>query len=351
MAFDFLLYGSYGYTGGLIAELAVEGGLRPLLAGRDPVRLSAQAQKLGLEYRAFGLEDKATLEGTLKETPVVMHCAGPYRHTYQPVVEACLATGTHYVDLTGELVVFEALAALDGSARAAGVMLLPGAGFDVVPSDCLAAHLKQRLPTARRLELAIMALGSKASHGTMLSAVESLPRQGLVLKDGKLVRVPLGWKTRRVDFGKGAVRVVCLPVADVFTAYHSTGIPNIETYYSMPPLVASLFPLIRILNHGLGWRPLKGLLRNAVRLLPSGTTAQKRTLRRCQIWGEVSDEHNRHAVARLETPEAYQLTAQTALGVVQKILAGDVHPGFQTPARAYGPDFILEFAGVRQEDL
>jgi short subunit dehydrogenase-like uncharacterized protein len=267
------------------------------------------------------------------------------------VVEACLASGTHYVDLTGELTVFEALAELDERSRSASVMVLPGAGFDVVPSDCLAAHLKQRLPTARRLELAIQALESGASHGTMLSAVESLPRQGTIRRDGELVSVPLGWKSRRVDFGNGAVRVVCLPVADVFSAYHSTGIPNIETYFSMPPLVASLFPLVRLLNRGLGWRPLKGLLRKVVRLLPSGTTAQKRALGRCQIWGEVSDEHNRHVAARLDTPEAYDLTAQVSLGVMQKILKGEAPPGYQTPASAYGPDFILEFSGVAREDL
>ena len=154
MPADFLLYGSYGYTGRLIAERARELGLTPLLAGRDGAAHAAQGEELGLPVRAFALDDRAALDAALRETPVVLHAAGPFSRTAAPMAEACLRSGRHYLDITGEIAVFEALAARDRQARDAGVMLLPGVGFDVVPSDCLAVHLKRRLPGATQLTLA-----------------------------------------------------------------------------------------------------------------------------------------------------------------------------------------------------
>ena len=144
MRADFLLYGSYGYTGRLIADRALEQGLRPLLAGRDVAALAAQAAELGLEFRAFSLDDTAALDAAVRAVPVVLHAAGPFAHTAAPMAQACIRAGVHYLDITGEIAVFEAMAALDGAARASGVMLMPGAGFDVVPTDCLAAHLARR---------------------------------------------------------------------------------------------------------------------------------------------------------------------------------------------------------------
>src|SRR4051812_44120316 len=134
MPADFLLYGSYGYTGRLIATRALEMGLRPLLAGRDAGKVRAHAAELGLEHRAFALDDTAAAHAALGEAPVVLHAAGPFARTAAPMAQACLRTKTHYLDITGELAVFEAMAELGARALDAGVMLLPGAGFDVVPS-------------------------------------------------------------------------------------------------------------------------------------------------------------------------------------------------------------------------
>ncbi len=175
MTTPFLLYGSYGYSGALIADLAVRNGMRPILAGRNAVRLKAQAETLGLEHRPISLDDFTSLEAALKEVPLVLHCAGPFSHTFKPMVDACLRTGRHYLDITGEIAVFEALAARDAEAQQEGVMLLPGVGFEVVPSDCLVAHLKQRLPEATHLTLAIGSLGGGLSHGTTLTSIEGLP--------------------------------------------------------------------------------------------------------------------------------------------------------------------------------
>ena len=215
----YLIYGAYGYTGALIARAAVEQGLTPTLAGRDDDRLRALADELDLPRRPFSLTSAADIDTALEDMTCVLHCAGPFAHTAAPMVEGCLRTNTHYLDITGEIEVFETLAALDDQAQEMEVMLLPGVGFDVVPSDGLAAHLHRRLPSAEQLELAIFNRGGGISRGTATSAIEHIGRGGLIRRDGKIQQVPLGWRTRTVDFGTGPVEVTAMPWGDVATAY------------------------------------------------------------------------------------------------------------------------------------
>ncbi len=331
MTTQFLLYGSYGYTGALIADLAVKRGMRPILSGRDANRLKVQADALELEHRPVSLDDPGSIEVALKDVPLVLNCAGPFHRTFQPITEACLRTGKHYLDITGEIMVFEALAARSVEAREVGVMLLPGVGFDVVPSDCLAVHLKQRLPEATHLTLALNWSGGGTSHGTLLTAIEGLPEQGVVRKDGKLVQVALPGKTRKVDFGRGPRMAMNIPWGDVSTAYHSTGIPNIETYMVFPKnymIIARLLsPFI-----GMAGKPfIQQLLRNIVMKSPPGPSEEARQRGRSRLWGEASDDFGVHVVSRMETPEGYALTIETALAVVRRALDGDFRPGFQTP--------------------
>src|SRR5512134_2190762 len=148
---NFLIYGSYGYTGQLIVERALKVGLRPILAGRSEKKLRAQAEQTSLDCRAFSLNDTAKLDSALLEVDAVLHCAGPFVHTFRQMAEACLRTRRHYVDISGEIEGFEALAAMGEEAKRAGVMLLPGGGFDVVPSDCLSAYVAGKLPSATHL--------------------------------------------------------------------------------------------------------------------------------------------------------------------------------------------------------
>lgn len=216
----FLLYGSYGYTGELILEEALSRGLKPILAGRDSAKVAAQADALELEHRTFELSDSAALEAALKDVPVVLHAAGPFSQTWTPMVEACLKTGTHYLDITGEIAVFEQIAKRDNAAKAAGVMLLPGTGFDVVPSDYLAAHLKGLLPDATQLRLAFQGLG-KVSRGTRRTALESFGTGGAVRHGGEIGRVPAAYKTRDIDFGLGPVTAVTIPWGDVAPGFQT----------------------------------------------------------------------------------------------------------------------------------
>lgn len=351
MSDNFLIYGSYGYTGDLIAREAVARGLRPILAGRDPQRLARQAAELGLQHVAFSLDDRATMDLALQQARVVLHCAGPFSRTTQPMVDGCLRSRVHYLDITGEIAVFEALAGRGAEAQAAGVMLLPGAGFDVVPSDCLAAHLKRRLPTADRLALGIRGLGSGLSRGTATTGVESIGLATWVRRDGTLLAVPAGSLARQINYGRGLEASVAIGWGDVSTAYYSTGIPNIEVYFAFPRAVRWGLRGTRYLNPLLRSRPAQRALKAAIQRPPPGPTAEQRARGRSLLWGEVLDPAGQRRVSRLSTLEGYSLTVLSALAIVDKALAGQVKPGFQTPSLAYGPDLVLELPGVAREDI
>ena len=132
-----LIYGATGYTGKLIAKTAVDRGARPILAGRNLEKVRAVAEPLGLAALAFDLRDPGRIDAAIKDVSVVLNVAGPFSATSRPMADACLRNHVHYLDITGEIDVFEALAARDAEAKSRGVMLLSGVGFDVVPSDCL----------------------------------------------------------------------------------------------------------------------------------------------------------------------------------------------------------------------
>ncbi|MDT5062367.1 MAG: hypothetical protein QOH63_2826 [Acidobacteriota bacterium] len=350
MSLNFLLYGANGYTGKLIAQQACERGLRPIIAGRDRVTIEHLARELNLEHRVFALDDKAAMDAALSEVAVVLHCAGPFSRTSKPMADACLRTKTHYLDITGEATVIETLAARDTEARSAGVMLMPCVGFDVVPSDCLAAHLKRRLPEAVKLALAIQGMG-RISRGTATTMVENINRGGLIRRGGKLTGVPAAWKTREIDFGRGPITATTIPWGDVASAFYSTGIPNIEVYAAIPASVRRMMKLSRAFGWLLGSQAVQRFLKKRIKAQPPGPDEKERERGKSFVWGEVLDDSGKRAVSRLSGPEGYKLTALTSLAIVGHVLAGNISTGFQTPSKAYGADLILEIEGVVREDL
>jgi short subunit dehydrogenase-like uncharacterized protein len=237
------------------------------------------------------------------------------------MAECCIRTGAHYTDITGEMSVYEGLWELDQTARRAGVMLMPSVGYDVVPSDCLAAHLKRRLPTATHLALGFQPTGG-FSRGSALTAVEVGRQPGVVRRDGELTPVPAAWKTRTIDFGAGPAQAVTIPWGDVFTAYHTTGIPNIETYIAMPDMGRSLLKVTErlggVFRSAMGRKALRAL----VGLLPEGPDEAALESGAVFLWGEVTDDNGRRAVSRMRTPHSSTVTALAALAVVRHVLAG-----------------------------
>ncbi len=347
----FLVYGSYGYTGNLIVEQAVKAGLKPLLAGRDENQLRAQAEKFGLEFRAFSIEDTAALDSALLEVDAVLHCAGPFVLTFRQMAEACIRTGRHYVDISGEIEGFEALASMDEEAKRAGVMLLPGGGFDVVPSDCLIAHVAGKLASATHVKLYIKSIGSGVSRGTARSGIENSHRQGRIRRDGKIVGVPNVWGIKDVDFGRGPTRLVSMGWGDVSTAFHSTGIPNVTVYMGFPAVMVSMMRLTRFIGPLLYTRTARNFIKWIIgKFFAPGPSRKQNENGFSLLIAEVTDGKN-IVHAKLKTPEAYYLTSLTSLEIIKNILGNNYKAGFQTPSKVYGADFILKFAGVEREDL
>lgn len=350
---QFLLYGANGFTAGLIIALAADWGLQPVLAGRNETKIKALAQQHGLPYRVADLEDAEAVDAMLQNMSVVLHCAGPFSQTALSMQLACLRTGTHYLDITGEIAVFEKGAALHAEAVKQNIMIMSGVGFDVVPTDCMALYLKQQLPGASHLQLAFLTAGGGVSHGTAATALENLGAGGLVRENGKLKEVPMAHKTVQVPFtDKKQVTCMAIPWGDLSTAFYTTGIPNIETFMAASPGTIRLAKLSNYINWLIGSNWFKRLIKKRIDRSVTGPGEAKRKTARVYIWGKAWNNDSGETVqARLTGPEGYSLTTLAALAITRKVIDGAWQPGFQTPAGLYGPNLILELEGTDRYDI
>ncbi len=347
---QFLLYGANGYTARLIIDRAASFGLTPVLAGRSEEKLRSLAEKHGLGYRVANLDNTAELDKVLLDMPVVLNCAGPFSKTAALMERACLRTGTHYLDITGEVAVFEQGQERDADAKARNLMLMSGVGFDVVPTDCMARYLHDRMPDATHLQLAFMNDGGGLSHGTAQTALEGMGNGGLIRQNGVLKNVPNAHKTISVDFGTGQPQpCMSIPWGDLSTAYQTTGIPNIETFIGSSARRITLAKWGSKLSGLLSLKPVQSFLSGQITSRIAGPDEVTRQRARTHIWGRAWNAENRTIEARLHAPEGYTLTAETALLITKKVLDGNWKPGFQTPAGLYGADLILEIPGVTRE--
>ncbi len=310
-----------------------------MLAGRDAAKIEPLAKELNCEYRVFGLDSAAETAAALQGLAAVLHCAGPFSATAEPMMEACLAAGVHYLDITGEIEVIESARGRHDRARAAGISILPAVGMDVVPSDCLAARLAETLPQSVRLELAFGGMSS-VSHGTAATIWENIGLGGRIRQDGRIVRVPAAWKVQQIPFPSGPQWAMTIPWGDIASAFHTTGIPNIEVYAAVPPKQLTVLRRFRWLARLAGIGVVQSLGRRWIDRRIQGPGEAELTRGRTEFWGRVTDEAGRIAEATLETPNGYTLTVQTSLAILQQVLAGRVPTGFSTPASALGGQFI-----------
>ncbi len=338
-----MLYGCNGYTGELIAAAAAAAGERPILAGRRADAVAAVAGRFGCEHRVFALDDPAAIARELAGVDALVLAAGPFSRTSAVTVEACLRARVHYLDITGEVAVFEAAQRRDAEARAAGVVVLPGVGFDVVPSDCLARSLAEALPGAVSLELAFHSRGG-ASRGTLKTMVEGAAST-LLRREGVLRPIRTGSLKMRVPFRDRPRTAAAITWGDLSTAYWSTGIPSITTYMAVSPGAARALALVGWLRPLVGspWvvRALQGLVERGA----AGPDAEVRARSRALLWGRVRDAAGRERTGSAETPEGYDFTAGAAVECVRRVLRGGCAAGYQSPATAFGAGFLAELPG------
>jgi short subunit dehydrogenase-like uncharacterized protein len=336
---DWMIYGANGYTGALIAREAAKRGLDPVLAGRTASSIAPLATSLGLAHRVFPVA-APRLEGMR----LVLNCAGPFSATAAPMMRACILAGAHYLDITGEIDVFEHAQTVSGAARAGGVVVCPGVGFDVIPTDCVARALAEALPDATHLALGFET-SAAMSAGTAKTSVEGFAQGGRVRRNGKIVWAPMGLQTRKIDFGCGERTAIAFPWGDVSTAYYTTGIKNIEVYLAVPPALLWGARLSNVLAPALGL----GLVQRELKKRASaviGPTERERAATPCFVWGEARNDAGTVRTARLRTANGYDVTVHGALAVVAHVLGrNDIKPGTTTPALLCGSALVTELPG------
>jgi len=340
-----MIYGANGYTGRLIVKEAQKRGMQPILAGRNREAIEAMFAETGFEVRVFDLDDRAATIKGLQGVSIVLHCAGPFSSTSQQMIEACLETHCHYLDITGEISVFANAHRQSDEARHADIVLIPGVGFDVVPSDCLAATLVNLLPAATSLALAFKSGGSM-SPGTVKTSIEGLAGGGCIREDGKLKWVPLAWKSREIRFPSGKRFAMTIPWGDVFTAYISTGVPDIEVYMAASPSTVLRMKRMQMMKPLLSMQWVQNMMKRRVEKSVTGPAAVERANSRMELWGEVKSADGRSVSATMTTPDGYDVTVTASLGIVEFLLKNDAEGGFYTPSLLMGADYAASLPGI-----
>lgn len=344
---NFLLYGANGYTGKLVIETALKKGLKPVIAGRNKQTIAELAAKYHLDFKVFDLSDIEKIVSQISGFGVVLNCAGPFSRTVKPMVKACLKAGVHYLDITGEIEVFEWVKAQDSKAKEKNVILMSGVGFDVVPTDCMADCLHRKMPDATQLQLAFTSLGGSISHGTVTTLLENLGKPGAVRANHKITPVPLGHKGMTVDFGRRKVFCMTIPWGDVSTAHHTTNIPNIEAYTGAPKQAYYMLKLQALTNPILRTAFVKKKLQDYVDKNIYGPTPEQNEKGLSMVWGKVTNKDGKSIEGRLETPEGYKLTAEASIVITQKVLSGSFPGGYHTPAGLFGFELLNEIEGCK----
>ncbi|MHB8595527.1 MAG: saccharopine dehydrogenase family protein [Ktedonobacteraceae bacterium] len=340
-----MIYGATGATGTLIAEEAICRGHQPVLAGRSAETLASLGKRLGLPWMTVGLDEPGRLEQAVSEVDAVLNAAGPFIATAPPLVQACLAAGTHYLDIAGEIPVLQHLFARDQAARERNITLIGGVGFGVVASNGLAKYVADQLPGATTLELAVKADNQRTSQGATKSVLAALAGGGYVYRESRFVPFRLGKGLKALRFPDGTFDILPVPSGDLEAAYRATGIPNITAFLPFRRSAAFLLPFMQ---WGLSLRPIRGRLEAVVE--KRGTRqreSQAGGQRTSYAWARAMNQNGQQVEAWLELGEGYHFTAASSVQAVEQVLRD--HPsGALTPAQAFGADFVLNIEGVRR---
>jgi len=350
---ELMIYGANGYSAEIILKEAIKNGLKPIVAGRNEKKILEVAKKYNLPHRVFSLDNKEQTIKSLTGISAVINCAGPFLNTFSPMVKACVDVGVDYLDISGELLIFEEAAARTEEFIKAGITVMPGVGFDIVPSDCLSVHLKNRLPDATKLKLSFNIFDhqlGRISRGTNATFMKYLGKGNLVRKNGSIITTTSGFDSYKENFNGKHLRVTGLPWGDISTAYHSTGIPNITAFMDLPLLSITTMKLSNLFPSFWQSSFMQSILAKIVLLMPEHPTEEMSNTCKSHIVGEVSNENNEVVRSMLEVPEVYRYTGICAIAVIKK-LSTERKVGFQTAGILLGADFILGLEGTKRTDL
>ena len=344
-----LLYGATGFSGGAIARRLRDQGRTPIVAGRDGGRIRAVAESLNAPWRGFDLADRPALDAALADVSLVLHAAGPFVQTAPPMIDACIRGGAHYLDIAGEWPVFALAQQRSGDAVAAGVMLMPGAAFSIVVSDCLMARAVRRIPDVVALRIAGSSPAA-VTRASLRSAINLTDADVIVRRHGSVERTPAGELSRGFNFGAGERISVAVSGPDVITGEQTTGIQNIETYIEAPLASRLALRAGGLASAVYGPAITRGALRSLSRWWPEPAPEQDAAVWRNAVVVETVDRWRRTSRLGLRTIDSYEVTTRAAAAIAHRVAGGDHSPGFQTPAGLFGPEFVLDLGGVSPFD-
>ncbi len=338
-----LLYGSNGYTARLMLDLLDKYQLSPILAGRRQSAIEPLAEQYKLDCRVFNLDRHETIVDHLQGIDLVLHCAGPFSKTAEPMLKACIAAKAHYLDITGEIEVFELCKRHDEQAKQSGIVVMPGVGFDVVPSDTAAFLAAQKIQDPSKLTLYFGVRGGTMSPGTTLTMAENLGKGGAARVNGKIKIESVAAEKARIRlFPDEAFSMGSIPWGDVSTAYTSTRIPNIRVLTTMPESQSKQANKLKGFGGILRSRPVQWIMSKYIRARVKGPNQAQRDKARSAIIAHVQNDQGQSAAIRIETIEGYNLTAHTALSCAKHVLVQDLPAGYHTPTTAFGDSIMRE---------
>lgn len=325
-----MIYGAAGYTGRMASANAKAAGIDLVLAGRpkDEEKLVRLAAEMDAEYRLFAVDDVSGCEGSLCDIAVLLNCAGPFMRTAEPLMQACLASGTHYLDIAAELDSYRLAERYDEDAQAAGVMLLPGSGGSVALLGCLAGHAAKRVANPSKLSIALHVAGG-FSRGSAVSASENVTTETLHRVDGELVSRAAD-ELREFDFGNGPATSFPVTLPELITIWRATDIPNIETYVHVTD---GAFP------------------EGDLAAMPDGPTLEEREANRYHAAVEVTGGDGTVVRSILDTVNGYTFTTLAAAEAARRVVGGEARAGFQTPAGLFGDGFAETIADTTIVDV
>ncbi len=338
-----MVYGANGYSAQLIIEELIQRGIKPILAGRNLESIQNVAEKFSCDYRVFDLNYDNESENSLEDIHTLINCAGPFKYTAKDMIDYCLATKTNYIDITGEIPAFAYAFGCNNRAKESGIVILPGAGFDVIPTDCLARRLSEQMPDAVKLKLGFVNRKGGISRGTTLTSLEFISGKGKVRRNGKVVDSPLGEFSIKVKHRNFSMYGISIPWGDVFTAYISTRIPNIQVYMGVSKFIFVSKQFVVLLLHLFNIPFIKRVSANFVSKNFTGPDKETRDNTKTFIWGMVENEKGERIEQSYCVLEGYNLTAKGATESALKIMSNELKPGTYTPSLAFGSDFLNIF--------
>jgi short subunit dehydrogenase-like uncharacterized protein len=323
-----LIYGATGYTGTMICHEAARRGIDFEIAGRNAEKLSMLAAQLQVPFHAFEVNDVAGWQQSLDGKTALLNIAGPFSETAEMAMEACLIFKVHYFDITAEVDIYRLAESKDEVAKAAGIMILSGAGL-FATYDPLVLHTAKRTKNPASLRAAFKYSGG-FTPGSVASSANIINAGLLIRENGEIQKLSEATPAS-FDFGNGAEECFPTPLGGIVLSYKSTGIPNIKEYFQMAlPAETSEAETLK---------------------LQEGQTVAHAEHEKSKILVEVTDADGTMVRSMIEMPDGYMPTVTSSLEIVSRALRGLFKPGFQSPASAYGEELLNDLIDIKLIDL